>query len=462
MDEFDPMSTCTYNGQNCVVACYNQNPKLTEFIIDSSVYCWKSRRYLDVFRPLLPSWETMGMTLEEIKKTETINTDFDFIMSCIHNSISDLSLIEKIGESTYGFIKHAICSNKCINMEPCELIVMQNHENADVDESVTKMSKMKLRKVNCQIYQFKISYDRETEKRFSENVMQLYHGTSFECVRPIMCEGIRNCSYTKLMTTGAAYGNGIYLSNNLSLSLGYARGSGRRVVFIYDVLDKPDWKKADGIYVVPDETALILRYILVLNDSFNVTMEIIDNLNKKLKYGIFKKLDIEKQRESQAIMSKVYSKRLMGEYKRAIKSDPTVTGFSIELVDPDSLYVWRLKIHRVDNDILQAQMAKFNIPFIEIEITFPAEYPIIPPFVRIIHPHFRTMTGHITSGGSLCMEALSTSGWAPATSVEALIIQIRSVLVDGGAQIDESNFNRKYTMEEAREAFARAMAVHKW
>ena len=107
-------------------------------------------------------------------------------------------------------------------------------------------------------------------------------------------------------------------------------------------------------------------------------------------------------------------------------------------------------------------MTEFNIPFIEIEITFPAEYPIKPPFVRIIHPHFRTMTGHITAGGSLCMEALSNSGWVPSTSVEALIIQIRSVLSDGGAEIDASNFNKKYTMEEAREAFARAMKIHNW
>jgi ubiquitin-conjugating enzyme E2 Q len=90
------------------------------------------------------------------------------------------------------------------------------------------------------------------------------------------------------------------------------------------------------------------------------------------------------------------------------------------------------------------------------------EYPIKPPFVRIIHPHFRAMTGHITAGGSLCMEALSNSGWVPSTSVEALIIQVRSILTDGGAEIDDSNVNMRYTMEEAREAFTRAMKVHNW
>ena len=35
------------------------------------------------------------------------------------------------------------------------------------------------------------------------------------------------------------------------------------------------------------------------------------------------------------------------------------------------------------------------------------------------------------------------------------------VLCDGGARIDVSNRN-KYTMEDARIAFERAMSAHKW
>jgi ubiquitin-protein ligase len=459
MEQLDPMSTCTYTGQNCIVPYFNQNPELAQFVIDSSLYCWSSSRYMDVFNPLLPSWEALGLPLNKIKENTKINTDLDFIISCIQSSISDDMLLQKIGYETYGFIKHAISANKCIDIEPYELLILQDSLGSEVEG----VSKFKLKRLNKQIYQFKLNYGKDIDKQFSENVIQLYHGTSFECVRPILCSGIRNCSGTKLQTTGAAYGNGIYLSDDLSLSLGYSRTQGsRRVIFIYDVINNPMWQKTTNIYVVNDERALLLRFIIVLNDSINITPEIITSLNRKLKSGSIKAFEIKKQREIQSVMSKTYSKRLMVEYQRAMKSDPAATGFSIELVDPDSLYVWKLKVHRVDNEKLQGQMTQFNIPFIEIEITFPGDYPIKPPFVRIIHPHFRTMTGHITAGGSLCMEALSNSGWVPSTSVEALIIQIRSVLSDGGAEIDHSNYNLKYTMEEAREAFARAMKVHNW
>ena len=458
MDQLDPMSTCTYTGQNCIVPYFNQNTELAQFVIDSSLYCWSSSRYMDVFNPLLPSWVAMGLSLDKIKTNTNINTDLDFIISCIQSSISDDILIHKIGLETYGFIKHAISANKCIEIEPYELLILQESVSPDV----AGVSKFKLKRLNKQIYQFKLNYGKDIDKQFSENVIQLYHGTSFECVRPILCSGIRNCSGTKLQTTGAVYGNGIYLSDDLNLSLSYARGTNRRVIFIYDVIDNPKWKKSQNIFVVDDERALLLRFIIVLNDSINITPEIIESLNRKLKSGSIKAFEVKKEREIQSTMSKTYSKRLMAEYKRAVQSDPAVTGFSVELVDPDSMYVWKLKVHRADNEKLQGQMTEFNIPFIEIEITFPAEYPIKPPFVRIIHPHFRTMTGHITAGGSLCMEALSNSGWVPSTSVEALIIQIRSVLSDGGAEIDASNFNKKYTMEEAREAFARAMKIHNW
>ena len=459
MDQIDPMSTCTYTGQNCIVPYFNQNPELAQFIIDSSFYCWSSSRYCDVFNPLPPSWVATGLPLNKIKENTNINTDFEFIISCIQSSYSDEVLIEKIGIETYGFIKHAISSNKCIEIEPYDLLIVHITERSENDI----VSKFKLKRLNKEIYQFKLNYGKDIEQHFSENVIQLFHGTSFECVRPIMCSGIRNCSGTKLQTTGAVYGNGIYLSDDLNLSLSYSRTQGtRRVVFIYDVINNPQWKKSHNIFVVDDENALLLRFILVLNDSINVTPEIIESLNRKLKSGSIKAFEVKKVRDTQIAMSKTYSKRLMVEYQRAMKSDPAVTGFSIELVDPDSLYVWKLKVHRVDNEKLQGQMTEFNIPFIEIEITFPAEYPIKPPFIRIVHPHFRTMTGHITAGGSLCMEALSTSGWVPSTSVEALIIQIRSVLSDGGAEIDASNFNKKYTMEEAREAFARAMKIHNW
>ena len=50
----------------------------------------------------------------------------------------------------------------------------------------------------------------------------VWHGSSFENWHAIMRTGLKNCSGTKLMTAGDAYGNGIYLSTAAAVSLGFS------------------------------------------------------------------------------------------------------------------------------------------------------------------------------------------------------------------------------------------------
>jgi ubiquitin-conjugating enzyme E2 Q len=47
-----------------------------------------------------------------------------------------------------------------------------------------------------------------------------------------------------------------------------------------------------------------------------------------------------------------------------------------------------------------------------LEMKFSAEYPHVPPFVRVVKPRFQFRTGHVTIGGSICMELLTKSGWS--------------------------------------------------
>jgi len=51
-------------------------------------------------------------------------------------------------------------------------------------------------------------------------------------------------------------------------------------------------------------------------------------------------------------------------------------------------------------------------------MSFPNEYPMKPPFVRVVRPRFKFLTGHITVGGSICMQALTASGWSPGNDIE--------------------------------------------
>jgi ubiquitin-conjugating enzyme E2 Q len=46
-----------------------------------------------------------------------------------------------------------------------------------------------------------------------------------------------------------------------------------------------------------------------------------------------------------------------------------------------------------------------------LEIRFPPDFPWQPPFIRVVAPRFAFHTGHVTVGGSICMELL-TSAWS--------------------------------------------------
>ena len=107
-------------------------------------------------------------------------------------------------------------------------------------------------------------------------------------------------------------------------------------------------------------------------------------------------------------------------------------------------------------------MKQLNIDAIEIEITFKENYPIAPPFIRIVYPHFKFHSGHITVGGSLCMEMLTNQGWMPTFNIENVITQIKLAISDGGGEIDEDNYKRRYTMNEAVDSFKRVLATHGW
>lgn len=130
--------------------------------------------------------------------------------------------------------------------------------------------------------------------------------------------------------------------------------------------------------------------------------------------------------------------------------------------DDSDMNVWYLEMFRVDNEKLQQQMAKLGIECIQMEIIFKENYPFEPPFVRIISPHFIERKGHITAGGSFCVDILTTQKWSSANSIESLMTALKLIMLTGDAEIDESKKNVKYNLDEAVEAFHRALKTHNW
>lgn len=62
-----------------------------------------------------------------------------------------------------------------------------------------------------------------------------------------------------------------------------------------------------------------------------------------------------------------------------------------------------------------------------------------PPFIRVVKPRFRFHTGHVTVGGSICMESLTPTGWNSARSIESYFVEILSLLNEGSARLEEHN-----------------------
>ncbi|CAM9516966.1 unnamed protein product [Ectocarpus sp. 4 AP-2014] len=102
-----------------------------------------------------------------------------------------------------------------------------------------------------------------------------FHGSKPDNWHAILQLGLKNMSGSKYMSSGAAYGKGIYMADMLSVSLGYAASDGTEhwplgktsgmavIVAVCEVVDRPHYKKANGCFVVPDDECVATRFLLI-------------------------------------------------------------------------------------------------------------------------------------------------------------------------------------------------------
>lgn len=158
---------------------------------------------------------------------------------------------------------------------------------------------------------------------------------------------------------------------------------------------------------------------------------------------------------------------IMKEFMKIKQSDVEKYGISANPVG-DDLFHWEIKFFnfnvKEDGKIAQElseYKKKHGIDFIQLDLTFPFEYPFKPPFIRVVKPRFAFRTGHVTIGGSICMELLTSSGWSSVCSLESIFVQIRTEMIAGEAQLDFGNLS-PYSEHEAKEAFFRVAQRYGW
>lgn len=443
---------------------YKDSPKVVviDFIIETAYRACKSARRNIIYEPQ-PKY------FHKIAKEKKVDfwlliDDFikqwklDKLLDEIKKSDSDNELYNSIGDMAYAFVKYSLKSNKTIIYQNN---IFNSHDVCEIskDEKEANLMVEQL----LELTQFSVRNTHQEEDRFkkAKETIYLYHGSSADNWYSIMRNGLKVGSKSKYFRNGAAYGNGIYLSDNISLSLGYSAGD-KIIVSVYEVIGTlAEFKKAANIYVVPDETKVLLKYIMVFPYSGkygHLGQGLTNILNHKFKSCI-KNDHVAKQ---QSIHNK-RMKRLMREFKIFSEQEPDELGFRFEVIDDANFNVWQIYIKDFEgNKNIHNDMKELNINEVELEFTFNENYPFEPPFVRVLSPRFDFKTGHVTLGGSICMELLTNQGWDPTTSISTVVTYVKSAILEGDGRIDRKNYSKKYGINEAKQAFDRMLKTHGW
>jgi len=164
-----------------------------------------------------------------------------------------------------------------------------------------------------------------------------------------------------------------------------------------------------------------------------------------------------------SIATPVATQRLIADFVLMRDSNFNELGFKAAPKN-SNLYVWEVKMIPPEETELYKDFQKVKkkgTEWIELEVLFPSTWPNEPPFVRVIAPRFVFRTGHVTMGGSICMDLLTMSGWKPIYTLDQILLQIRTEMAHGGGRLEIGN-NQAYNIEEAKQNFIRVAQQHNW
>lgn len=289
-----------------------------------------------------------------------------------------------------------------------------------------------------------------------------YHGSSIMNWYSIVYNGLF-VAKGNMVTNGAAYGTGIYLSDSSSFSMGYSTlnngTAGNIILGVFQVEDNiSTFKKTSNIYVVPDERKICLRYLIYMEPSYSGGVcGCID------KYFINGEMVKESQKVD-TVINNAWSRRVMGEIRELHARDGIMCddGLRYLVNDCDSMNVIVLSLCRdtFGDSLLGKDMDTMGIDVIKMEIRLPGAYPFEPPFIRVLSPKFAFRKGHVTIGGSICMDLLTKQRWVPSMSISKIMITIVQNMIVGDGRLEPGGKNYVYSLHEAQSAFTRMLATH--
>lgn len=413
-DTIDLLSSCTIcglsiNSYGKISCCTNTDcvAKFTELVTDNIILdfyvrdkitfnllvltayaCLKHPQREEIFKPFPPNFKSFEDLGKKLKYDySNIKTLFDIVS----NILSDYELLETIGTNDYAFLKFIIGSN-ITNMRS-DLLFSKNKNIFD---------QINLENIfdHSDIISFRVDQDPLTNKRF-EGVEQnyLFSGSCLSNWYSILRNGMKVYSGTKMQTHGAAYGPGIYLSDTLATSLNYGAdkycSSGLYVYGVFQVLgNKKTYYKSNTIFVVPNESELVLRHLIVMNSK---NQHMIPKINDYFM--------VQKQKEVMTGTINYNSVRI----KRIIYDVSKIT----KICKKEDWVV----THNMEN-INRVEIVKNKVC---ICVMYSDDYPSEPPHIWVANTDKKINSSDILNCGAIMNRKLSYKFWETSTEIHKII-----------------------------------------
>lgn len=500
---------------NPVTGLLRKQIDLFRFILDSGFSAINSKRRNDIFEPFPSHFLLSDVEMERGKLSVMEGKDYTTVKNFNKlQQISDKSIDKLISEATNAlsdrelYTKTIDLSSSSSSSSSSSLLPSEEPHLWDLDTyylirflimsfeaSLAPDSTFKdfTNHLSSGTKIFKVNSSYTEEQKFQRNkgdskTCFLFHGSPRENWHSIIRNGLKNCSNTRLMTAGAAYGKGIYFADKSSFSHGYGSREGISYVGVYEIIGtKEEYVRNSPIHVVDYDDRTILRFLIIFDKKVqDEDFDILDNIfniriYETVKATISKITNSGQQKIIKEIMTikknKLEDKEgfiLHVTPRECQKWSIIITNFpedsiiakrleQVSFFDADYKDKKReLKFNEYDPDPTGERKSPLKYKGIEMEIKFPPTYPHLPPFFRVIGPRMKPVSGHITRGGAVCMKELTEQYWSSASDMLSIIINIKLAIVEGKGDLDVSNHAVPYTEQSARESYDNIVRAHGW
>ncbi len=407
------ITTC--NNSNCITKLYHYpySNKITDFyksdsttlilLIKTLLSALNHPKLDEIFTslPLIYSLTDIKTLIHQIPKN-LLENKLDELIKNISESYDDFYLWKKLDNNlVYALLINAISNNYYSMYSYRDLVNHDLKKKIIFKDDATDV---------LDVEYFNINYSTEIENNIKSKLddklkyYYLYHGSPFHCWYSIIKNGLKVMSQTAFMTSGAAHGNGIYLSDQLQMSYGYAKQTtpfNYSMIGLFQIIENPEiHKKTSGIFVIPDEKKLILRTLIKFNKP-SISQIIYNQLND---YFI-KQRCIDKNISDKNLVT-LKNKRLSAELK-LIEKNPEkfkVVSYSDELEMP-----WTIELY-VNGLIYKLELQFHN-------------YPLSPPLCKM-RDFKQTPKGIIDKENKINIQILELGKW----SISNKIIEVLDII----------------------------------